>query len=405
MADREVIVSAEVAGQVVEANRLDVGRAASPPRVTTSQEGTSSNTSGDLLVRIDPQTYEERVLQARKLLAQDVVELKQLAQENDNNLRLLETAEQNLETSTKDYDSALALRNRRVGTESAVRKAQLELRQYEDAVKRLKNDISLYNVRREGVETRRDSHQSDLALALLDLERTQVRPPFPGVISEVFVEQGQYVTPGEPLIRLTDPSRVEVPLSVTLSDFLDIAALRGAGRRVRVSLAENETSEARWFSDPLGDLRQAPEADERTRTVKVYTEVDNTRQELPLLPGTFVHARIPGPVVQDAIVIPRDALIDGTVFVAVPVSESPEDSTWTARVERRSVTNGRTLQSLVSILDGLHAGEWIVTTNLDVIFDGAQLKIERGLGERSLRQELAQLRSPQVRIVDEDELR
>jgi multidrug efflux pump subunit AcrA (membrane-fusion protein) len=221
-------------------------------------------------------------------------------------------------------------------------------------------------------------------------------------------------------VRLTDPQRVEIPLSLTLSDYLAIAALRSAGRQVRVELAENETVEPRWFSDPLEDLRQAPEASERTRTVKIYTEVDNRQQEIALLPGTFVHARIAGPVFSSAIVIPRDALVEGAVFVAVPAdiaSEGTESDqvlqistlnsqpstlnpSWFARVERRPVTAGRTLQSLVLIEDGLAPGEWIVTTNLDVIFDGARLKIDTGEGQRRLADELADLRTPQVRVVD-----
>lgn len=263
-----------------------------------------------------------------------------------------------------------------------------------------------------------DAHQSDLELAQLDLERTQVHAPFAGVISGVHVEQGQYVRPGDQLVRLTDPARVEVPLSLTLSDYLDIAALRDQGRQIRVALAENETGRPRWFSDPLGDLRQAPEADERTRTVKVYTEIDNDEQPVPLLPGTFVHARIPGPVVSDAMVIPRDAVVEGTVFVAVPLTDeelqqqASEEAaepvagpvasadTWYARVERRAVTAGRTLQSLVLISEGLDAGDWIVTTNLDVIYDGARLRIDGPPSQRSVQDELARLRTPQVQIVD-----
>jgi hypothetical protein len=58
------------------------------------------------------------------------------------------------------------------------------------------------------------------------------------------------------------------------------------------------------------------------------------------------------------------------------------------------------LQSLVLIREGLAAGEWIVTTNLDVIFDGARLKIDRNEGERSLTDELADLRTPQIQILE-----
>ena len=427
-ADREVTVAAEVAGQVVETSRLEVGLAVNGSRITKQRDGATRSQDGDLLVRIDPQTYQERVLQTRKLLAQDDVELEQLDQTHTNNQRLLKTEQANYQTSKTDYDNTVRLQQRGVGTDSGVRRAELELRRYEDAVTRLENELGLYDVRRKAISSRKDAHQSDLELASQELERTEVRPPFSGVLSEVYVEEGQYVRPGEPLVRLTDPQRVEIPLSLTLSDYLAIASLKDAGRQVRVELAENETADPRWFSDPLEDLRHAPEADQRTRTVKVYTEVDNRQQPVALLPGTFVHARIAGPVLSDAIVIPRDALIEGTVFIAVPEEAvSPEeerkppqitdgaesdsvppdsqqslpDTSWFARVERRPVTVGRTLQSLVLIEDGLMPGDRVVTTNLDVIFEGARLKIDGDEGERGLNNELADLRSPQVRVLED----
>lgn len=406
-ADRQVTVAAEVSGRVVEADRLEVGRAVEAPRVSVGQDGQSVRSGGDLLVRIDPLTYEERVIQAKKLLAQDDVELTRLNQEHENNQRLLKTDQANLKTATVEFENAKNLRKQKVGTDSAVRRAEQEMRRYQSAVIRLENEIGLFDVRKQQLFSRRDAHESDLELAQLDLDRTEVRPPFSGVLSEVFVEQGQFVRPGESLVRLTDPARVEIPLSLQLSDYLEISVLREQGTPIHVALAENETAAPRWFSDPLDELRQAPEADERTRTVKIYTEVDNTEQEVPLLPGTFVHGRILGTVRRDTIAIPRDAVIDGMVFVAVPdepdadSDSSPSSAAISARVERRPVKVSRTLQSLVMVEAGLAPGDWVVLTNLDVIFEGAQLKIINDSGIRRLADELARLRTPQVRIVEE----
>ncbi|MBX3439096.1 MAG: efflux RND transporter periplasmic adaptor subunit, partial [Planctomycetaceae bacterium] len=387
-AEREVTVAAEVPGQIVEANRLRVGRAVSAPSVSTGADGQSERSGGDLLLRVDPLTYLERVIQARKLLAQDDVELTRLTQEHENNLRLIKTDQANLKTATIEYENAKQLAKRQVGTDSAVRKAELDMRRYEDAVIRLENEIRLFDVRKQQIFSRRDAHASDLEIAQLDLNRTEVRPPFSGVLSQVLVEQGQFVRAGDPLFRLTDPTRVEIPLSLQLSDYLEIGEVREQGTSVRVSMAENETAEPRWFSDPLRDVRQAPEADERTRTVKVYTEVDNTAQPVPLLPGTFVHARILGTVRKGVTVIPRDAVINGMVFIAVPVkngiaesslestsTEPDSENSWTAVVERRPIRTGRTLQSLVVVESGIEPGDWIVMTNLDVIYDGARLRI------------------------------
>ncbi len=404
-ADREVIVAAEVSGQIVEANQLEVGQPISASMITEGVDGRSSRSDGDLLVRIDPKTYQERVLQAKKRLAQDDVELKQLKQVNENNQRVLKTDQANLKTAKIEFENAQRLKARGVGTDTAVRRAELEMRRYEDAVIRLENEIGLFEVRTQQIVSRRDAHLSDLELAEIDLNRTEVRPPFSGVISEVFVEQGQFVQQGAALVRLTDPTRVEVPLSLQLSDYLEVGSMSDGEDPVRVALAENETAQPRWFSDPLDAIRQAPEADERTRTVNIYTEVNNEEQDVPLLPGTFVQARILGAVMENVIVVPRDAVVEGTVFVAIPqnASDSTDELSTSASmaiVERRSVNFGRNLQSLVVVESGLEPGDQVVMTNLDVIYDGAQLKIDANSGVRQLSDELARLRTPQVRIVE-----
>ncbi len=406
-ADREVVMAVEVAGRVVEVNDLDVGRAVSAPHLSVAADGTTRREGGSLLLRIDPSTYQERVLQMKKRVAQDDVELRRLAQEHQNNLELLKSEQANLRTTREEYDSQVRLDQQGAGTATAIRRAELEMRQYEDAVLRLEQELGLYEVRREQLLSGRDAHESDLELAQQNLRRTELYPPFDAVVSEVMIEQGQYVGPGEPCVRLTDPTRVEIPLSLTLADYLEIASAREDGNSPRVMLSENETAEPRWFSDPLEDLRQAPVADEATRTVKIYVEVDNSKQEVPLLPGTFVFARVEGQVTSEAIVIPRDCIVEGTVFVAVPEArkadgEAPESSsptTWYARAERRPITVARTLQSLAEVSQGLAAGEWVVMTNLDVMFEGARLKIEPEEGERQLVEELARLRTPQVQIL------
>ncbi len=412
-ADREVIVAAEVSGQIIEANQLDVGQSVFAPSVSEGADGRSSRSDGDLLVRIDPRTYQERVLQARKLIAQDDVELKQLTQVHENNQRVLKTDQANLKTATIEFENARSLKAKGAGTDTAVRRAELEMRRYEDAVIRLENEIGLFEVRKQQIGSRRDAHLSDLEMAQIDLARTEVHPPFDGVLSEVFVEHGQFARQGDPLVRLTDPTRVEVPLSLQLSDYLEVGTLSEEEQSIRVALAENETAEPRWFSDPLDAVRQAPEADERTRTVKIYTEVNNAEQIVPLLPGTFVQARILGAVMKNVIVVPRDAVVEGTVFVAIfrDASDATDGSTdgsadellasaQSAIVERRPVTLGRTLQSLVIVESGLEPGERVVMTNLDVIYDGAQLKIDANRGVRHLSDELTRLQTPQVRIVE-----
>ena len=123
--------------------------------------------------------------------------------------------------------------------------------------------------------------------------------------------------------------------------------------------------------------------------MQVFVEVENDRQHDPLLPGTFVHARIAGPVLQQAIAVPRDAVLGGSLFVAdrseLNGTEGAETSESTARASLREVRVTRTLQSLAVVSGDLRADDRVILTNLDVIQDGARVKVQ---SHRTLSDEL-----------------
>ena len=77
-----------------------------------------------------------------------------------------------------------------------VARAKLEIRTFEDAIIKLESEAELYPLRIEHTQKRRDTHQTDLEIVLEEVSRTRVTPPFTGTISEVLVEQGQFVQPG-----------------------------------------------------------------------------------------------------------------------------------------------------------------------------------------------------------------
>lgn len=375
-ADREVLLAAQVAGQIVEAHpRLRVGQRVEAASVGMSPAGESRRSEGDLLVRIDPQTYQERLSQAETQLAADQAELARLKQEEANTRQLLDRWLADYSDYQKELQKTQELHRKGVATESDLRRVQLELRQYEKSIVQSRNELSLFPLRRDQLMKRIDAHRADLKLARLELERSEIRPPFDARLSEVLVEKGQYLRPGDAIARLTDDSLVEVAVPITLDDYARLLPRIQAGDYPTAMLAENETAPPRWYGEVV---RAAPKADEQTRTVNVFVQVENAAQDSPLLPGTFVHARIDGPVFQEAVAVPRDSLINGRVFVARD-----------GHAEPRAVTVGRTLQTLALLTGGLQAGDQVILTNLDVIHDGAQVHVQ---DERTLAQELDQQR-------------
>ena len=406
--NREVTLDAQVAGEIVEVHGppqergqqtgLKVGQRVNGPEIRSTESGVSERFAGDLLLRIDPATYQERIAQAQNRIDEDDVEISRLEQEKKNNDRLLAKVTGDYKQYEKQYDRVKRLHEKGSATDSELTAAELELGRYEDAKIQRENDKALLPIRVERLKKQQQTHRTDLKIAQLDLNRTNIRPPFSGVISEVLVELGKYVTVGEPLFRLTDISEIEIPLPLTLRDYAKIERKLLAGETPRVELAENETAPTRWIGYVV---RRAPEADMMTRSVEVFVHVENNGQEnenqpIALLPSVFVHARIDGPILEQVIIVPRDAIRDGKLFVvkdlkavesehsklgSPPTRQNTETSTalpqtWEGIAEERSMTVERTLRTLAIIKSGLEAGDHVVMTNLDVIHSGVKVRIE-----------------------------
>jgi len=390
--DHQVVLAAQVAGEIVSVHpQLRVGLRI-PPQQSESRPV--------VLVEIDPQVYQQKVTQAQRRLDEDAADLARQAQDAQNNRRLLEKARQDLAVYRKEYERIRGLQAKGVATESDVTKATLELRRYDDQVITLENRKELLPLERQKLLKQQAVHEADLALTRLELGHATVQAPFSGVLGEVHVEQGQYVRLGEALVRLVDDSRIEIPVSLTATDYQRVRGMLDAGREPDVELASEATGSSVWTGRVA---RLAPEVDERTRTGRAFIVVENRRQSRPLVPGTFVHARIAGEILDEAIVIPRDAIAvdaDGQQFVwvmtarAVAVASSVKDepATQAREIQRRRLPaeKTRTFQTLALVGPGvLKEGELIVLTNLDVLADKSLVRAPDSDTVRTLDNELS----------------
>jgi multidrug efflux pump subunit AcrA (membrane-fusion protein) len=334
---------------------------------------------GERLVEIDPRTYAERVEQARNRLVEDNAEIKRLGQEAVNNQRRLAKVKADVDTYETELLRMRDLRKKNAVTISQLATAEVEMRRYEIAYLQRLDEQELFPIKVEQAEKRRETHRADLEMAQFDMAHTDIRAPFLGRISEVFVEQGQFVRVGDPLIRLTDVRRVEVPLPITLSDYNRIAKLLSHGDGIRVEFAEHTNSPKRWE----GTIRRvSPEVDASTRTVMLYAVVDNeaaVNEGAPeLLAGTFLHARIYGKISPNVIAVPRDSVVDGNVLVVRPVDAQHANSrsengptAVSSVVEVVPVVREINLHSLAILKrsSGIDDGSLVVLTNLDVLHD------------------------------------
>ncbi|MCP4169676.1 MAG: efflux RND transporter periplasmic adaptor subunit [Fuerstiella sp.] len=368
-ADREVILAAQVSGEITEVHpQLEVGYHVAAGKRLTTPAGPSEQRAADQLLKIDPRDYEQRVEQAVNRIAELNTEIDQLNVQKTNVARQVAKGESVLKTLTEEKDRLKAAVERNVGTPSDLNKALLEVQRYADTLIQLESQAASIPHQIIAAKQRLATSKSEKQRAENDLQRADVMPPFDGVLSEVFVEQGQYVQAGEPLVRLTDLSVVEIPVALSFDDFLQLEQEMKNGHRPAVTVAENESvnnqSEERTWKGYV--VRTSPEADPGSRTVQVFVEVRNTDETRPLLPGTFVHARIDGrrykdeEEVDDVFLIPRECVVDESVYVV-----NEKDKVDVAR--HQIVRLRQHYRSLVEVTDGVEPGDRLALTNLDIL--------------------------------------
>ena len=334
-------VAAEVAGTVIErSEQLEVGNPV---------------LAGTVLVRIDERDYRQQLARAEAQLQAAEAQLAQVRQQLDNVKRLIKIARNEHDIAQREYQRVLGLFEDGRATRRELDLARGELERARRVLQQLENQKALLPAQIRAAEATRALRQADVAQARLNLERCTVRAPFDGRITQVAIERGETVARGQVLFAILDPRRIEVAieLPVSLRDRVHV----GAGATLRLENSPLHVWRARV-------ARIDPQADAQTRTFSLYVEwnADSDASD-PLLPGMFVQAIVDGPVLHDALVIPRDALANDTVFVF----QDGQARRRRVRVERRLLDR--------CVVSGLRPGEIVITSNLDALYDGMPVRV------------------------------
>ncbi|MFC1545759.1 efflux RND transporter periplasmic adaptor subunit, partial [Gemmatimonadota bacterium] len=156
----------------------------------------------------------------------------------------------------------------------------------------------------EATEAQEEQLQAGLTGALASSQNAIITAPFDGVIGERNLEAGDLAGPGFPVFRIVNMSTVRVVAEVSQERLGQIEL--GLPARVRVSSWPGEVFE--------GDvIRIAPVLDPLTRMTRIEVGLDN--EDGRLKAGMFAEVELVVTTVDDAVVVPIDALIDEFRYV------------------------------------------------------------------------------------------
>lgn len=352
----ELLLVAEVRGQVVETD-------------PTFEEG-NFVIQGTRLIQIDPRTYELEVQRRNVQIKQARAEIKRLEQEILNLQARIKIAKSDVSLAESEYFRLKKLIDRKVIAQSTLDKAEQQYLASLERLQTLENQLALTGPQKEQLLAQLDMAKVMFAEANLDLERSAIVAPFDGWVLARTIEVGQHVTIGQSMGRIYSVGELDIEVRIPVKDFkwLPAGLNGGAGAEADV-IFENQGARLTWKGRVS---RVKAEMDDRTRTLPVIIEVDETSKSetggsaLRLRPGMFVTAKIKGKEVGQAFVLPRHVVYPGDRIYTVEGD----------RLKIKSVDILRTFKDSVIVSQGLSDGEQIIKTPLSAAADGMLVRVK-----------------------------
>jgi membrane fusion protein (multidrug efflux system) len=199
-------------------------------------------------------------------------------------------------------------------------------------------------------------------LARVQLEKTRIVAPFSGIVGLRHVSVGEYITAGQGLVNLEAIDPVKADFRVT-ERFLPAIKV-GQTIRIRIDAFPDETFEGKVYAiDPRLDVAG--------RSLLVRAMVPNEDQRLR--PGLFARVTVLLQLKEDALSVPEQAIVPqgDSQYVFKIVG---------GKAELTKVLTGTRREGRVEIVEGLSAGDEVVTAGQLKIRDGSSVSIVNGVG-------------------------
>ncbi|MEC7696690.1 MAG: HlyD family efflux transporter periplasmic adaptor subunit [Planctomycetota bacterium] len=224
-------------------------------------------------------TIDDREAQINKDLAK--IELEKASEQAANDVRI-RYAREDAKVSASELDAARTANQRQPGTfgEAEMRKMRLQLSRSTLGIEQAELDQKDYIYARE-------SNKVKLRAAEEEIGRRNIEAPFDGVIVDIQAHKGEWVNPGDPLLRLVQMDRLSI------DGFLNVKEDRGRVQNGMPVIAMVETGAEKF--ETRGKVSFISPLVQAGGNFRVRVEVENTKKNdqwmlRPGLPATF---RIP----------------------------------------------------------------------------------------------------------------
>ncbi|MBZ5626454.1 MAG: efflux RND transporter periplasmic adaptor subunit [Acidobacteriia bacterium] len=304
---------------------------------------------GDLLFRIDPRPFEDALRQAEAAVTRDRA---QVAQSEAALAR---------DSAQAKFNESDAARYAELQAAGLASKSQSDQSKASADVARESTRVSQANI--ESARAALEADIAAVAAAKVNLSYCEIHAPISGRTGNLLVQAGNLVKVNDvPMVIIHQVTPIFVNFSVPEQHLAAIRRL-SSNRTLAVSVFSRDNPDRAV----LGHLSVIDNTvDSTTGTIHLKATFEN--QDRALWPGQFVTVVLTLDTIQNATVIPAEAVQAGQQGPFVYVVKA--DNT----VENRAVTVGRTFGKKTLVEKGVAPGETVVIDGQLRLFPGAQIR-------------------------------
>ena len=200
--------------------------------------------------------------------------------------------------------------------------------------------------------------RADMESVQIQIDKTSIVAPFSGFVGLRNVSVGSYATPSNVLTTMQDLSKLKIDFSIP-EKYINFFKV---GQKIIFKVEgidEEYEGEVYAFE---------PKLENGTKTL-ILRAISN-RSNSKLLPGSFANVRLIMKEINDAMLVPTEAIIPNLKGQGVYVSKN-------GKVKLIEVELGKRLEDKVQVIGGVVPGDTVITTNILRLKPDAKVKITK----------------------------
>ena len=245
--------------------------------------------------------------------------------------------------------------------QAQLRKLKIQLKLIAEKEQRIKKLLQINGVSQEeydNILSQLESLNADIELIQAQIDKTEIKAPFDGIIGLKSVDEGQYISSTVVVasIQKTNPVKIDFSVPEQYTSLIDQNAevnftIKGNKQKYKANIYALE-----------------PKIDPTTRSLLIRAKCPNPKGEI--FPGSFAEVELNLRKTENALLIPSEALI--------PILKGQKVFLYkSGKVKEQLVKSGIRTADRIQIIDGISEGDTIITTGIMQISEGSSVKITK----------------------------